>query len=185
MTDREVIRCIRKGEREKALRFLYREFPKVRALIVSSGCNEVLATEIFNDSLLILVEKIQNPKFELSSKLSTYLYGINRFLVKNELRKQQRTVELEWSDTLILSENDLGYDREKEEKLRKMEQTLQLISERCREIFRLFYFERKSMEEIAGKLDYASVNSAKTQKYKCLEQAYKLSLKTTSHESIA
>lgn len=175
MTDQEIIASIREGNREKALRFLYNEYPKIRALVLKSGCNEIVAKELFNDSLLLLIEKVQQPAFELTAKLTTYLYGINRFLVKNELRKQQRTgVELEWSDTLILSESDLGYDMEKEEKFRKLEYVMQQVSERCREIFNRFYLQKESMEMIASALDYASVNSAKTQKYKCLERAHEL-----------
>jgi RNA polymerase sigma factor (sigma-70 family) len=176
MTDNEIIQSIRNGDREKVIRLLYKEFPKIKALILKSGCNEVLASEIFTDSLIILIEKIQNPKFELTSKLTTYLYGINRFLAKNELRKQQKNhYELEWSDTLILSESDLDYDYEKEAKLKLMEKLLTQVSEKCQKIFQLFYFKKQSMDAIARELNYSSVNSAKTQKYKCLERAFELS----------
>lgn len=176
MTDQEIILSIRRGEHEKALRFLYKEFPKIKQLILKSGCNEVVAQEVFNDSLLLLIEKIQQPAFELTSRLTTYLYGINRFMVKNELRKQNKTAhELEWSDTLILSESDLGYDNEEEERLKKLETILGKLSEKCRRIFELFYFQKASMDEIAKELSYSSVNSAKTQKYKCIEHAFELS----------
>lgn len=182
MTDQEIILAIRKGDREQAIRFLYQEFPKIRALILKSGCNDVVAREVFNDSLLLLIEKVKEPSFELTSKLTTYLYGINRFLVKNELRRQNKTAyELEWSDTLIISENDLGYDTEKEERLTQLERILERVSEKCRKMFELFYFRKQSMEQIAKSLDYSSVNSAKTQKYKCIEQAYQLAKKTVSH----
>lgn len=55
-------------------------------------------------------------EFELTSKLSTYLFGINRFLWKNEARRRNKNPELEWKDTLILSAEDIGYSEEKEEK---------------------------------------------------------------------
>jgi len=176
MTDQEIIRSIKQGKNEKPLVFLYKEFPKIKQLILKSGCNETIAREVFNDSLLLLIEKIQQPSFELTSKLTTYLYGINRFLVKNELRKQNKTAyELEWSDTLILSESDLGYDNEEEEQLKKLDLILNKLSEKCRRIFELFYFRKVKMEDIARELNYSSVNSAKTQKYKCIEQAFELS----------
>ena len=177
MTDSEIITAFRAGNREKPIRFLYKEYPKIERLIVQSGCSKTLARELFNDSLLILIEKVQSPEFELSSKLSTYLYGINRFLVKNELRKQNRRMEVEWSDTLVVTASDLEYDAEKEEKLKVVEQLLEKVSEKCKAIFKLFYFEKRSMDFIAKKLEYTSVNSAKTQKYKCVERAYKLAQK--------
>ena len=174
MTDLEIINSIKKGNREKPLKFLYKEFAKIKVLILKSGGTNEIAQEIFNDSLILLIEKIEQPKFELTSKLTTYLYGINRFLWKNQLRKENKKQELEWSDTLILNEDDLGYDFDKEEKLNKLEALLEQITEKCKAIIKLFYFEKQTMKQIAERLGFSSVNSAKTQKYKCLESVSKL-----------
>ena len=106
--------------------------------------------------------------------MTTYLYGINRLLWKNELRKKQFNKELEWKDTLILSNEELGINEEKEEKLKALEKVLDEISKRCREIFNRFYSRKESMKDIAMAMGFSSVNSAKTQKYKCMEQAIKL-----------
>ena len=174
MKDEQIISQIRQGKRNKAVRFLYKEFPKIKTLICSSGGDEAIAQEIFHDSLILVIEKVSDPKFVLTSKLSTYLYGVNRFLWKNQLRKQNKNHELEWSDALIISEDDLGYNEEKEEKLKLLEGVLTSITEKCKAIFELFYFQKWKMKDIAEKLGYTSVNSAKTQKYKCVEQAVKL-----------
>ena len=84
-------------------------------------------------------------------------------------------IELEWSDTLIMTNDDLGYDENKEKKLLAIEKILNTISARCKQIFELFYFKKESMKSIAEKMGFSSVNSAKTQKYKCLENAIQLS----------
>jgi RNA polymerase sigma factor (sigma-70 family) len=180
MTDQEIIKQIKKGNRNKPLKQLYKELPKIKHLILSSGGTETIAQEIFNDSLILLLEKIETPEFKLTSKLTTFLYGINRFLWKNQLRKQNKTIELEWSDTLILNQEDLEYDEEKEEKIQLLESLLNKITEKCKAIIQLFYFERLSMKQIAEQLNYSSVNSAKTQKYKCLENVSKQA-KATNH----
>ncbi|MCX6183294.1 MAG: sigma-70 family RNA polymerase sigma factor [Bacteroidetes bacterium] len=174
MEDHEIISKIREGQREKALKVLYKEFPKIKHNIITSGGNTESAEEIFNDSLLLLIEKVSDPKFELTSKLSTYLYGIARLLWKNQLRKQNKTQELEWSDTLIISEQDIGYDHVQEEKFVAMERIISSLSAKCQEIFERFYFKKESMENLAAALGFSSVNSAKTQKYKCMEQAIRL-----------
>lgn len=174
MRDSEIISKIRKGQTEKAIKVLYKEFPKVRANIVSSGGDVEIAQEIFHDSLILLIEKVSDPKFELTSKLSTYLYGINRFMWKNEARKRQKSPELEWRDTLILTADDLDYNAIKEEELKLLESVLSQISERCKALFELFYFKKENMQTIADKLEFSSVNSAKTQKYKCMEKAIAL-----------
>ena len=174
MTDLEIISAIRSGKRETALKELYKEYPKIRTNVLSSGGDEEIARHLFHDSLILLVEKVSEPNFELTAKLSTFLYGINRFLWKNELRKRNRNPELEWKDTLILTADEIGYDEEKEQKMKVLEKVLNQVTERCKKIFELFYFKKESMTEIAKKLEFSSVNSAKTQKYKCMEKAIKL-----------
>jgi RNA polymerase sigma factor (sigma-70 family) len=174
LTDLEIISAIRSGKRETALKELYKEYPKIRTNVLSSGGDEEIARHLFHDSLILLVEKVSEPNFELTAKLSTFLYGINRFLWKNELRKRNRNPELEWKDTLILTADEIGYDEEKEQKMKVLEKVLNQVTERCKKIFELFYFKKESMTEIAKKLEFSSVNSAKTQKYKCMEKAIKL-----------
>jgi RNA polymerase sigma factor (sigma-70 family) len=171
MKDEEIIQNLRSGKRNKALQVLYKEFPKIEVNICRSGGTKQEAEEIFTDALLLLVEKVSNPKFELTSKLSTYLYGITRFLWLNELKKTKRKFELEWSDTLILIDEDLDYDSEKEEQLKQLETVIDQVSEKCKQIFELFYFKKESMKQVANLLGFTSVNSAKTQKYKCIEKA--------------
>lgn len=174
MKDVDIISQIRKGYTEKAIKVLYKEYPKVKANILSSGGDIEIAEEIFHDSLILLIEKVSDPTFELTSKLSTYLYGINRFMWKNEARKRQKNPELEWKDTLILTADDLDYNAQKEEELKALETVLSQITERCKKIFELFYFKKENMKTIAEKLNFSSVNSAKTQKYKCMEKAMTL-----------
>lgn len=183
MKDRDIILAIREGRREKPIRYLYKEFPKIEKLVVKSGCRKEVAQEIFNDSLILLIEKVQDPGFQLTSKLTTYLYGINRFLVMNELKRQRKVIQLEWKDTMMLTDDDLSYDMEREERLQSMEVLLTRVSEKCRQLFQLFYFQKKSMEAIASEMGYSSTNSAKTQKYKCIERAYRLSRKTETVNS--
>lgn len=181
MTDQDIIKAIRKGKREKALKELYKEYPKVKTNILSSGGDEEIARQIFHDSLILLLEKVSKRDFELTAKMSTFLYGINRFLWKNELRKRQRSPELEWRDTIILTAEDVGYNEEKEEEIRALNKVLSQVTEKCKQIFELFYFKKQSMTEIAAKLGFTSVNSAKTQKYKCMEKAIKLAKQTTQN----
>ena len=78
---------------------------------------------------------------------------------------------MEWSETLILTAEDLDYDSDEEEQLQVLEQVISKVSEKCQKIFNLFYFQKKSMQEIADLLGFSNLNSAKTQKYKCIERA--------------
>jgi RNA polymerase sigma factor (sigma-70 family) len=174
MKDEEIIQHFRHGNHDAPIKVLYKEFPKLRAHILASKGSKAEAQETFHDALILIIEKVSDPSFTLTSKLTTYLYGITRLLWKNKLRKQQKSNELEWSDTIILTNEDIGYHEDQESKIRALEGVLGSITKRCQEIFRRFYFEKESMDEIANAMGFSSTNSAKTQKYKCMEQAIRL-----------
>ena len=175
MKDETLIKEIQEGRRNKPLEHLYKELPRIQSSIIGSGGSKEIAQEIFNDSLLILIEKIESPNFQLTSKLNTYLFGIARLLWMNELRRQKKLKELEWSNAIILTNEDIAYDYEKESKLLAIENILQSVSDKCKKIFDLFYFQKKSMKQIVTALGFSNINSAKTQKYKCMEKAIQLS----------
>lgn len=174
MKEEDILTQLREIDKGTAIKHLYKEFPKIKANICSSGGNKQVAEELFNDGLILMIEKVNDPEFVLTSKVSTYLFGIIRFLWKNQLRKQNKNHELEWNDTLIVSEGDIDYDSEREAYFEEMERIIKKLSKKCQAIFERFYFKKESMKIIAEALSFSSVNSAKTQKYKCMERAVKL-----------
>jgi RNA polymerase sigma factor (sigma-70 family) len=168
MEDIEIIQNIRAGRREKPIALLYKEFGKIRKMVVNNGGDSAVAEDVFQDALVLLIEKVSDPAFELTSKLSTYLYGLAFYIWKNEVRKSPAFQELP-SENIIL--DAIEYDAEKEERLQYLSHVLEKVSDKCKEIFERFYFKKESMKVIATALNFSSENSAKTQKYKCLEQA--------------
>ena len=75
---------------------------------------------------------------------------------------------------MIVSEDDIDYDSEREMYFKVMELIIKKLSSKCQLIFERFYYKSESMQNIATSLGFSSVNSAKTQKYKCMERAIKL-----------
>jgi RNA polymerase sigma factor (sigma-70 family) len=174
MTDQEILLSIRNKELDRAVRELYTHEPMIRRTLFKYGAPETLVLEIFNDGLVLLLEKAQQSDFHLSSKLSTYLTGI----CLNHWRNQSSTLpnkhRVEMDIELAQTYAFVDYDTEKEEKLKLLDTVLEKIQDRCKQLLRLFYFEDKRMSEIADEMNFSSVNSAKTQKYKCIEKAHEL-----------
>jgi DNA-directed RNA polymerase specialized sigma24 family protein len=48
------------------------------------------------------------------------------------------------------------------------------LGDPCHTLLDLFYYQKKSMEEITVELNYKNTDSAKNQKYKCIERLRKL-----------
>lgn len=63
------------------------EFPKVVRLITKNSGNIDSAKDIFQDALVILIEKVNRMELDLTCSVETYLYSICRILWLEQLRK--------------------------------------------------------------------------------------------------
>ncbi len=163
----KIIQQLRGGQNQEALRELYKGFPSVDQFIRQHGGTKEDARDIFQESLLIFYRNAQKEDFTLSCAASTYLFSIAKYLWKDQLRKNNRTgsfnqVEIA-ADSPDFTEEDAQH--------KAMDEVLSQLGEKCNEILTLFYYQKKTMEEIAQALDYKNVDTAKVQKYKCLERA--------------
>ena len=172
MNDQKLIELLREDKTDKAFYKLYSGYPKVEKLILSKGGTKNDAQDIFQEALIVLYKKVNTTNFQLTSKLSTYLYSVSRFLWKDELiksnRMQSADFELEFLEDEI---NELEKLKENEIKLKQVEHILTTISKKCQEILQMFYCRGFSMKEIAKTMGYTSERIARTQKYKCMEKA--------------
>jgi len=167
MNNVELIQQIRSGNNKEALKEMYKPFNSVSYFIKQHGGSDDEARDIFQESLLIFYKNAQKPEFKLTSALSTYLFAISKYLWKDELKKKNRIASFDVKDA---PEEVLDYAVE-ELKDKWLDKTLNALGGRCLEILKLFYYEKFSMEQIAEKLGYKNVDTVKTQKYKCIEQA--------------
>jgi RNA polymerase sigma factor (sigma-70 family) len=179
MLDQQLLDQIRKGHSNKALATLYHHYPMIRKMIRTQGGGSLDAEDIFQEALLLLVRNVRQPGFTLTSKLSTYLYGIARYLWRDELRRRPHSISLELlhdpKDLEALHDSEdfgpLTQAVEKEQQARLAEKVLNELGERCRELLLLFYHGGLKLKDIASKMGYNSENTAKNQKYKCIEAA--------------
>lgn len=172
MTDEKIIELLKANKTDKAFYKLYADFPKIQKMILAKGGTKTDAQDIFQEALIVFYRKVTETDFKLTAKIGTYLYSVSRFLWKDEMAKNKKKNYTEIPETLSQNElQEMEMLIEKENKLKAIEDVLQTISKKCQEIFQLFYFKNFSMKEIAKKMSYTSERIARTQKYKCMEQA--------------
>ena len=145
-------------------------------LVLNNNGNEDDAKDIFQESVIILYNKVQSGSFELNSKLKTFLYSVCRRLWLKRLNQKSRNVPGDLMDLENVEsvEMDLADHEEKDAKFRQMEKALQLLGEPCKTIIEDYYMQNKSMQDISEKFGYTNADNAKTQKYKCLQRLKKL-----------
>lgn len=178
MQNQELIDLIKQGEHHSALDELYKNYKAFENAFVRSGGKRHNAKDVYQGALLVLIEKISTPDFILTCSVHSYLYGICHNLSKEYFRKKDRYIV----NLPVDSENDIdlsGVDEiiERERKYQALDEVLLKIGQKCIDILHLFYHDELQMSTIAEKLGFKSENSAKTQKYKCLEKARSISKK--------
>jgi len=134
------------------------------------------AREVFQLSVVIFYDNVMTGRLtELSGSIKTYLFGIGKNKARDLKRKGQK-VSLSMDAFLYdrPEEEVLAYKAEKEVLFNDVERALHQMSESCRKVLELFYYQRMSMDTICTKLAYNNAATAKNVKYKCLQRLKKM-----------
>lgn len=135
--------------------------------------NEEEAVDLYQDTITLFFEKVIGGRIEeLSSSVKTYLFGIakNKVLQMHDVNSRKSRHELgvaEHFKFLLADEGLYGvYEKAKE----VTERAFISMGENCRELLQLFYFEKKSMSEIAKIMGHKNDGVTRTTKKRCLEK---------------
>ncbi len=155
-----------------AFEALYRNYYRMVAKQVSDFSRaDIIAEDIFQETLMILVDKLRNPDFALSAKLGTFLFAIARNLI---LKKTGKKTELLPGESPIsavedqFEQDDFEQRKMWEDQLSVVAGHLELLDERCRQVLKMSFYERCSQANIAETLGY-SESFVKVKKFRCLD----------------
>src|SRR5690606_3736649 len=183
-SDRKTLTGIASGD-AGALKALYRDyFPMVLHMVVQNSGTAEEAKDVLQEAVIVLYDRISQGKFELNSKLKTYLYAVCRRLWLKQLGGYERTFQdvTHYEETIPV-EDDLAVHEEKDQQMALMELALNQLGEPCRSIIQEFYVMGRSMQEICEKFGYTNADNAKNQKYKCLQRLKKIYFTANNNEN--
>ncbi len=128
------------------------------------------ADEVTQEVLIVLYQKLKTFKFD--SKLSTWIYKITSTRSLNAIRKRdvRRFFSIEDSEALNLkSGNDIVKELDEKEKLEQLNEVLQMLPVKQREVFILKNFDGLTYEEIS-KITGKSVGGLKANYYHAIKK---------------
>ncbi len=170
----ELVRAIRSNN-ETVLRRLYTEnFDKTKIYILKNNGSMPEAKDIYQEAFIAVWRNIKNGKFrpENNTAVQGYLYRVakNKWLDHLRSARFKKTASIspgmEFNDTDGLVDT---IDRETEKKEQLAMNAFKQLGQECKSLLKSFYFERKSMSEIAMDFGIAEA-SARNKKYRCLEK---------------
>lgn len=121
--------------------------------------------DIYQDAIIVFYQNIKRGVLnEISSSLSAYIIQIGKIKLiqyAEEKNKVYNSQEKYIDNVLTAAEYNSHIDQAVKFIFSKM-------SDSCKQILNLFYYEKKSMDEIALILDYKNGDTIKSKKSRCI-----------------
>ncbi|MCB0774979.1 MAG: sigma-70 family RNA polymerase sigma factor [Chitinophagaceae bacterium] len=147
----------------------------VQALIINNNGSADDAKDIFQETMIVLFEKVRSSGFELNCQIKTFVYSVARRLWLKRLQQQNRyTAPGDSMESVVPVEEDLDAHDQRNAEFEMMEKAINNLGEPCKSLLEAYYLQNQSMQEIAASFGYTNADNAKNQKYKCLVRLKKI-----------
>lgn len=165
--DARILDLIRKGDEEALVMLFHDTRVTVTDFVLRNNGSADDAEDILQEALVILWERVRSGRFEHAAKLSTFVFGVARNLWLRVLAGRKREPLRAPDDDPVDPDDSVEESFLREEQAELIRRGLDKIEETCRRLLLLFYWEERSMEEIAGIMGFANSATAKSKKYQC------------------
>ena len=169
ISDIDIITGVRNQD-DKVLNWLYDSyFQSVRNHVLNNSGSDDDVSDVFQDAIIVLYNQITENKLRLTSDLKGYFFGIARNVWNSQLRKKQKTIELEFD----LPDEEETEDQSDPTLERIISRVFQRLKPDQQMVLNLFS-DGLSYEEIAVKLNLKNEVYARRKKYLCKEALLEL-----------
>jgi RNA polymerase sigma factor (sigma-70 family) len=170
---------------KRAVETIYKEnYNIVQALVVNNSGTAEDAKDIFQETMIVLYEKVQSGSFELNCQIKTFIYSVSRRLWLKRLIHQNRFTLSEGHEEIVGVDDEVEEHDKRNTEFSMMEKAMSGLGEPCKSLLEAFYLQKRSMQEIAASFGYTNAENAKNQKYKCLVRLKKLFFSQYKNESL-
>ncbi|MBL0232365.1 MAG: sigma-70 family RNA polymerase sigma factor [Chitinophagaceae bacterium] len=160
----------------KAVEKIYSDnFNMVQSLIINNNGSADDARDIFQETMIVLFEKLRAGGFELNCLIKTFVYSVARRLWLKRLQQQNRySSPGDSMADVVQVEEDLEAHEQRNAEFDMMERAINNLGEPCKSLLEAYYLQKQNMQVIAAKFGYTNADNAKNQKYKCLMRLKKI-----------
>ncbi|NCD26941.1 MAG: hypothetical protein EOL86_15330 [Deltaproteobacteria bacterium] len=151
-------------------------FNSIKQLVCFNHGTTDEARDVFQDALLVIFKRTNDPSFFLSCSFKTFLFAIAQNLWLRKLHQKKKFVSLdnEVSDSSFLFcleclEFEITIQ---EERLLMYHRHFDTLTQQCKEIIKMM-LEKYSTEEIMKIMDFSSIAYARKRKYQCKQSLFR------------
>ena len=160
----------------KSVEKIYEDnFNMVQSLILNNNGSVDDARDVFQETIIVLYEKVRSGGFELNCQIKTFVYSVARRIWLKRLQQQNRYTSAGDSlETVVPVEEDLEAHEQRNAEFEMMERAINNLGEPCKSLLEAYYLQKQNMQVIAARFGYTNADNAKNQKYKCLMRLKKI-----------
>jgi RNA polymerase sigma factor (sigma-70 family) len=152
-------------------------FQSVKNHVLSNSGSNDDVSDVFQDSIIVLYNQITEDNLHLTTDLKGYFFGIARNVWSAQLRRKQKTIELE-IDVPDEDESEEQFDPILERVITRVFKKLKPDQQMVLNLFS----EGHSYEEIAAMMDLKNEVYARRKKYLCKEALLELVRKDPEYQ---
>jgi RNA polymerase sigma factor (sigma-70 family) len=173
--DARILDQIRNGDEEALVKLYASNQKQILAYITRNSGTHDDAEDMLQEALIVLWESVRTGRYEHSARIGTFVFATvrNMWLRKLAHMRRERAMDMSDDPTPDVAKSIL-------EQMIDAEQTsgvamaVAKLGDPCRSILLLYYWEERSMEEIASALGFANADTVKSKKYQCKKALEKL-----------
>lgn len=152
-TDSEIIDCLKNRESYVVQYLSDRYLPLIRFMVHQTGGTTEDAFDVFQDALIILLEKIDEDNLVLQCKFKTYLYSVCEYVWNGVLDKRKAASNYALRRQEEDEATDFSEDIDDNLYENILKKAFDTLDEGSREILNLYWMDL-SNQDIANRLGY-------------------------------
>lgn len=173
MNDCQLITDLKKQE-NAAYGILYASYyPSIKHYVLRNSGTDDDARDVFQETLLALMDNISREGFELSASLKTYVFAIAVNIWLKKLRSAKKTTDDIITDLADTSLTSLEHRETAAEQTDLLKQIFNSVTGHCQLLLIKTFLEETRREQLMKEMGYKNTHTFDNQKYKCLMQARK------------
>lgn len=180
MTDNQTLSALKKRD-NAAYRLLYSfYYPSIEKFVCKNSGTAVDAEDVFQETIIVLLDKVPKHDFVLTSSIKTYIFAIASNIWLKRLRDAKRTTKFPLD--FELEDMTLSEWEEKEanhQKRNLLQRIFEKMTRHCVIFLTRTFLTGASREQLMNVMGYKNTHTFDNQKYKCLAQARKNNVDVT------
>jgi RNA polymerase sigma factor (sigma-70 family) len=157
-------------------------YPMVEKMVINTGGMPENAQDIFQDAMIVAYNRIVSGKFELTCKLSTYLYAVSKRLWIQEKRKNtRRRLSIDQAPDIV--EEPANYEIQSSNLTEIISRHFMELSKDCQKILKM-HLNKVNISKIQNVMGYDTAHYAMDRKYRCKKSLIKRIVNDPKFKSI-